>query len=75
MDIGAFEMCREAKLPILVFNYKQEGAIEQAVAGQPIGTIVAGDRRVATVDGDGSTPVSSRLRYALAINPTTIHCP
>ncbi|VTR95574.1 uridylate kinase : Uridylate kinase OS=Singulisphaera acidiphila (strain ATCC BAA-1392 / DSM 18658 / VKM B-2454 / MOB10) GN=pyrH PE=3 SV=1: AA_kinase [Gemmata massiliana] len=42
MDIGAFEMCRLAKLPILVFNYKQEGAIERAVAGHPIGTIVTG---------------------------------
>ena len=41
MDIGAFEMCREAKLPILVFDYKQEGAIERAIAGHPIGTIVS----------------------------------
>ena len=40
MDIGAFEMCRLAKLPILVFNYKREGAIEKAVAGHPIGTVV-----------------------------------
>jgi uridylate kinase len=42
MDIGAFEMCRLAKLPILVFDYKQDGAIEKAVAGQKIGTIVGG---------------------------------
>ena len=42
MDIGAFEMCRLANLPILVFNYKQDGAIEKAVAGQTIGTIVSG---------------------------------
>jgi uridylate kinase len=42
MDIEAFEMCRKAKLPILVFNYKQEGAIERAVAGHPIGTLVSG---------------------------------
>jgi len=42
MDIGAFEMCREAKLPILVFDYKRENAIEKAVAGQPIGTVVGG---------------------------------
>lgn len=42
MDIGAFEMCRQAKLPIFVFKYDQEGAIERAVAGQPIGTIVCG---------------------------------
>jgi uridylate kinase len=42
MDIGAFEMCRLANLPILVFDYKQEGAIERAVAGQSVGTIVTG---------------------------------
>ncbi len=40
MDIGAFEMCRLANLPILVFNYKQSGAIEKAIAGQPIGTVI-----------------------------------
>jgi uridylate kinase len=43
MDIGAFEMCRQAKLPILVFNYKQDRAIEKAIAGHPIGTIVSGE--------------------------------
>ncbi len=42
MDIGAFEMCRKAKLPILVFNYERDGAIERAIAGHPIGTVVGG---------------------------------
>jgi uridylate kinase len=42
MDIGAFEICREAKLPILVFNYRKEQAIEKAIAGHPLGTIVSG---------------------------------
>jgi uridylate kinase len=42
MDIGAFEMCRQAKLPILVFNYRSEQAIEKAIAGHAIGTIVGG---------------------------------
>jgi uridylate kinase len=42
MDIGAFEMCRLAKLAILVFNYKQDAAIERAIAGHTIGTIVTG---------------------------------
>ena len=42
MDIGAFEMCRLAKLPILVFNYKQDAAIERAIAGHPLGTLVSG---------------------------------
>jgi uridylate kinase len=42
MDLGAFEMCRQAKLPILVFDYHAEGAIDKAIAGQPVGTIVSG---------------------------------
>ena len=42
MDIGAIEMCRQAKLPILVFNFKREGNIERAIAGQRIGTVVGG---------------------------------
>ena len=40
MDMGAFVQCREKNLPIIVFNYKREGAIERAVAGHPIGTFV-----------------------------------
>lgn len=41
MDIGAVDQCREARLPILVFNFKREGNIERAIAGQQIGTIVS----------------------------------
>lgn len=40
MDLAAFDMCRDVKLPILVFNYKREGAIERAIAGHSIGTLV-----------------------------------
>jgi len=40
MDMAAIDMCRDAKLPIMVFNFKREGNIERAIAGQPIGTLV-----------------------------------
>jgi uridylate kinase len=40
MDVAAIEMCKTAKLPILVFNFKKEGNIERAIAGQAIGTLV-----------------------------------
>ncbi len=45
MDMAAIDMCRDRDnvkrpLPILVFNYKREGAIERAVAGHAIGTLV-----------------------------------
>ncbi len=40
MDMAAIELCKSARLPILVFNYKREGNIERAIAGQAIGTLV-----------------------------------
>src|SRR5713226_3809128 len=40
MDMAAISLCREAKMPILLFNFKREGNIERAVAGEPIGTFV-----------------------------------
>ncbi len=40
MDAAAISLCREAKMPILVFNFKREGNIERAIAGHPIGTLV-----------------------------------
>ena len=40
MDISAIDLCRVAKLPILVFNFKREGNIERAIAGHTIGTLV-----------------------------------
>src|SRR6516225_672067 len=40
MDMADISLCREAALPILVFNFKREGNIERAIAGHPIGTVV-----------------------------------
>jgi uridylate kinase len=40
MDLEAISQCREARLPILVFNFKQDGNIERAIAGHTIGTLV-----------------------------------
>jgi uridylate kinase len=41
MDLSAISLCREAKMPILVFNFKGEGNIERAIAGYQIGTLVS----------------------------------
>jgi len=41
MDVAAVSLGREAKLPILVFNFKREGNIERAIAGHAIGTLVS----------------------------------
>lgn len=41
MDTAAIDLCKSAKLPILVFNFKREGNIERAIAGHAIGTLVS----------------------------------
>ncbi len=41
MDMAAISLCREGKMPILVFNFKREGNIERAIAGHTIGTLVS----------------------------------
>jgi uridylate kinase len=43
MDATAISMCRETKLPILVFNLNKSGSIIRALKGEPIGTIVKGE--------------------------------
>ena len=45
MDMTAIGMCLDNKLPILVVNFKREGNIERAVAGEPIGTWISGSSR------------------------------
>jgi uridylate kinase len=41
MDVSAVSMCRDARLPIRVFNYLKEGNLERAVAGGTFGTYVS----------------------------------
>jgi uridylate kinase len=45
MDMTAIGMCMDNDLPILVFNFKKEGNIERAIAGEPIGTWVSNTPR------------------------------
>jgi uridylate kinase len=45
MDMTAIGMCLDNGLPILVFNFKKEGNIERAIAGEPIGTWVGAGPR------------------------------
>jgi uridylate kinase len=39
-DAAAFSLCRENKLPIIVFNLMEKGNIARAVRGESIGTLV-----------------------------------
>jgi uridylate kinase len=40
MDATAISLCMDNGLPIIVFNFRQEGNIKRALAGEPIGTLV-----------------------------------
>jgi uridylate kinase len=42
MDHEAVTKCKEYDLPIMVFNFRKEGNIEQAVLGNRVGTLVRG---------------------------------
>ena len=56
MDMTAIGMCLENGLPILVFNFKKEGNIERAIAGEPIGTWVSNTPRPAAREPDRKSP-------------------
>jgi uridylate kinase len=40
MDATALSLCLENRLPIIVFDLQAPRSIEQAVAGEPVGTLV-----------------------------------
>jgi uridylate kinase len=42
MDATAISLCAENDLPIIVFDFREEGNIKRALSGEPIGTLVHG---------------------------------
>ncbi|HUJ90298.1 MAG TPA: UMP kinase [Syntrophorhabdales bacterium] len=42
MDATAISLCMENKLPIIVFNLKEQGNMKKIVAGERVGTVVRG---------------------------------
>ncbi|MBW2631864.1 MAG: UMP kinase [Deltaproteobacteria bacterium] len=44
MDSTAVSMCRDNNLPLVVFNLEKTGNIRGVVCGEPIGTIVGGEK-------------------------------
>ncbi len=43
MDATAISLCRENRLPVIVFNLNTPGNIHRVLHGEPIGTLVKGD--------------------------------
>jgi len=44
MDTAAVAICRDAGIPIIVFDLRQKGSIALALRGKPVGTFVGGGR-------------------------------
>ncbi len=40
MDATAFSLCRENRIPIVVFDFFQDGNIRAVMEGQPLGTLI-----------------------------------
>lgn len=43
MDMTALAMCREHKIPLIVFDFAAPGAIRKVVSGERVGTLVTAD--------------------------------
>jgi uridylate kinase len=57
MDSTAISLCRDNRLPILVFNMTRPGNIRRVVLGEPLGTMVVEDRRLAREVEPDETPL------------------
>ena len=60
MDSTAISLCRDNKLPILVFDLTKPGNIRRVVLGEPLGTLVLDDG--ATAPGPTRERSTSRRR-------------
>jgi uridylate kinase len=58
MDSTAISLCRDNRLPILVFNMTRPGNIRRVVLGEPLGTMVVDERRLSReVEPDETPPI------------------
>jgi len=40
MDLTAFTLCNENKLPVIVFDMNKPGNLRKVIAGEEVGTLV-----------------------------------
>ena len=40
LDLTAFTMCKENKMPIIVFDMNQKGNLKRLISGEKVGTLV-----------------------------------
>lgn len=41
MDLTAFTLCKENKLPIIVFDMNKKGNLKKVIDGEKVGTLVS----------------------------------
>jgi uridylate kinase len=46
MDSTALSLCMDNNLPVIVLNFWQEGALEQAMRGEQVGTYIGNKERI-----------------------------
>ena len=63
MDASALALCRDNDLPILVFGMADETAVERALRGEPVGTLVSAKR-----PSDRLEPAVSAVTAAASVN-------
>ena len=49
MDSTDISHCMEHNMPLMVFNFKKDGNIQKAVAGEKVGTVISSAKEVATM--------------------------
>ncbi len=49
MDSTAISHCMEHDMPLMVFNFKKDGNIQKAVAGEKIGTLITSKKKTAVI--------------------------
>jgi uridylate kinase len=42
MDLTAFTLCKENKLPVVVFDMNKKGNLLQVIKGEKVGTLLKG---------------------------------
>ncbi len=62
MDSTAISLCRDNKLPILVFNMTRPGNIRRVLLGEPLGTMVLDERKVPRADYSSDEPTVTEER-------------
>ncbi len=55
MDLTAFTLCKESKMPIIVFDMNKKGNLMQVMEGRPVGTLVHWGNAAETAEPSSSS--------------------